>query len=465
MFQRLARLAVLAIAGVQATSEITKWNNILLAQVAATKTNPPTASRMMALLHVSQFEAVNAFDGEYYPWLEDHTFTIPPGATPECAAASAGREIMYFLWPANQTAWDAQLTASFTGLTSGEIEDCTELGTDAAAAVVAARTGDGSATAGSGYITPSPYIFGDWRPTLPANASYMLPNWRLVTPWSSADIMDIAGSVEPPELNSQQYLAELDEVRRLGFVNSTERTADESKIAKVWEAGSGTVTPPGMWFQIAQQLADAHELTLQERAHLFARLGMAVADAAIVCWQTKFATTRWRPITALRLGDYPTWMPYLTTPPFPAHTSGHSTFSAAACVVLATELGGLVQPQFTVTGNSQSLNYTNLETATMDAARSRVYGGIHYQSDSDDGVEIGMEIGTVVSTQHILIRPLAVNDTSSSDNSSSTDSSATSSSSAAPSPNSSTAQTVGFVALGFGIIVFVSVFWTFRGTV
>ncbi len=450
-------LAVIGlVASALANTEIRKWNSVLLTQVAATKLNPPLTSRALALMHVSQFEAVNAFDEAYFSWLEDPSFDLLPGTTAECAAASAARDIMYYLWPVNQSAWDAVLDDSLAEYTEGEANNCVDLGSSVAAAVLEQRGVDGAATANTGYIAPDSYLPGDWRPTLTAFANYLLPNWRLVTPWSSVNVLDVAGSVAPPEINSQQYLTELDEVRRLGDVNSTERTQYQTLMAVVWEAGGGTVTPPGQWFQIAQQLSVAHGLSFSEEAHLFARLGMAVADAAIVCWQTKYASTFWRPVTALTLGAYPNWRPRLTTPPFPTHTSGHSTFSAAACVVLATELGGVNQPLFYVNVTAGSLNYTSLELAAFEAAMSRLYGGIHYRSDSDDGLETGMTVGFVVSTQHLQVRAMVLNDTSSgSDNSTSSSSSDSTPTTSASSIGPSTATTVGFAASVFAIVIFI----------
>jgi PAP2 superfamily len=384
-------VGLLLFIAVAATTEISRWNQHLLNQIAFVRLNPPAASRQLAMLHVAQFEAANSVAELYEAYLP--TALSHPTANPELAAAKAARDVLNTLYPANQTFWDAQLDISVAAF-SGDAAPSLTAGAAAASAVIANRTGDGSATAGSGYTAPSPLEPGDWRPTAPAFASYLLPSWGLVKTWVVTDPAQRAASVEPPALDSLQYANELEEVRLIGAVDSTTRTAEESLIARVWAAGGGTVTPPGQWFQIAQQITG--DLTFMEQAQTYARLGVAVADSAIVCWTTKFNTQLWRPITALREGGYPTWSSYIGTPPFPAHTSGHSTFSGAAARVLRDQTGSNSHPAFTVVSGADSRTLTHLTVAADEAAMSRIYGGIHFESDSADGLELGVKIGKAV---------------------------------------------------------------------
>src|SRR5262249_26816955 len=144
------------------------------------------------------------------------------------------------------------------------------------------------------------------------------------------------------------YADDFIEVKDLGGRRSRKRTAEQSIIAWFWEGGPGTCTPPGHWNQIAAIASRQKELSQAENARLFALLNIALADAAITCWDCKYRHKLWRPIPAIRFADEdgnnatetdPKWEPLLPTPPFPSYTSGHSTFSGAAAAVLAKVFG------------------------------------------------------------------------------------------------------------------------------
>jgi hypothetical protein len=144
------------------------------------------------------------------------------------------------------------------------------------------------------------------------------------------------------------YAAAYNEVKALGSKTSTIRTAEQSQIAVFWSDFSYTATPPGHWHEIAATIARDRGLALAETARLFALISVAQADSAIVCWETKYRYNLWRPITAIRRGSEdgddateadPVWTHFLNSPPFPAYTSGHSTFSKSSAVVLTRFLG------------------------------------------------------------------------------------------------------------------------------
>ena len=171
----------------------------------------------------------------------------------------------------------------------------------------------------------------------------LLPLWGEVEPF----VLE-SGSLfrphAPPALHTGRYASELNEVKALGRLDSGERTLDETEIALFWGYGPGSATPAGHWNQIAQSVAQTGGNSLTDNARLFALLNFALADAAIVAWDCKYTFDFRRPITAIQLADMDgnaktepdlTWTPLLSTPPFPEYTSGHSTFSGAAAVVLA----------------------------------------------------------------------------------------------------------------------------------
>ena len=136
-------------------------------------------------------------------------------------------------------------------------------------------------------------------------------------------------------------------------------------------------------------------------------MNFALADAAIVSWDCKYTFDYWRPITAIQLADMDgnaktepdlTWTPLLPTPPFPEYTSGHSTFSGAAAVVLA-DFYRRDRVSFNV--GSDDLpgvfrSYPGFWEAALESGRSRVYGGIHFRSANTQGLLSGARTGAYV---------------------------------------------------------------------
>ena len=107
----------------------------------------------------------------------------------------------------------------------------------------------------------------------------------------------------PLPSGAQKYAADYNEVKALGEDDSRTRTAEQTEIARFWADGAGTVTPPGHWNVIAQDVATDRRLTIRQNARLFALLNFAMADAAIAKWDAKYVYNFWRPVTAIRAGD------------------------------------------------------------------------------------------------------------------------------------------------------------------
>jgi membrane-associated phospholipid phosphatase len=178
----------------------------------------------------------------------------------------------------------------------------------------------------------------------------------------------------PPRFGSRRYARETREV----YDVSRALTAEQKRIADFWADGAGTVTPPGHWNQIAVDLIRSHRLSDRAAARLLAALNTAQADAFIACWDAKFAYWSERPNQAIRRTIDPGWTPLIPTPPFPSYVSGHSTTSGAASTVLAA--------LFPRRGR-------DLAAMANEAALSRLYGGIHFSFDNDDGLVLGRRVG------------------------------------------------------------------------
>jgi membrane-associated phospholipid phosphatase len=385
------------------------WNELVLGAVRADRTSPPHATRNLALVHAAVYDAVNAVHRTHAPYLVDAR--PPAGTSPEAAAAAAAHRVLVALYPRQTGRFDAALTACLVDVPAGRARDeGLRLGRFVADKVLDWRSGDRAAEAGE--HSPRAGV-GAWRPTAPGFKPALLPAWGKVRPFGIRD----PGKFRvppPPALGSAAYAAAFREVRALGARGSVTRTAEQTEIARFWADDPGTATPPGHWNQIAQDVARARGLTLAESARLFALLNISLADAAIVCWWCKFTFDFWRPIAAIREADAngspeapadPGWTPLLTTPPFPAYTSGHSTFSGAAAAVLA-DFFGTDRVRFEAT--SEGLpgvrrRFASFSAAAAEAGQSRIYGGIHWQFDNVQGLANGRAVGEHVNRN--LLQP------------------------------------------------------------
>jgi hypothetical protein len=218
----------------------------------------------------------------------------------------------------------------------------------------------------------------------------------------------------PPPLTSDEYRKAFLEVARLGRTDSAFRTADQSEIAQFWDDGVGTNTPPGHWNEILQGLAGEQGLTLLESARLFALHGITVADAAVAAWDNKFHWDHWRPVTAIQQADTDgnpdtetdaTWSSFITNPPFPAYTSGHSSFSGSSARIAALFLA---RDDIPFTAGSDGTpgvlrSFDGLWQAAQEAGQSRIYGGIHWQYDNQGGLRSGRALAELVF--YNLLRP------------------------------------------------------------
>jgi hypothetical protein len=233
----------------------------------------------------------------------------------------------------------------------------------------------------------------------------LLPQWADLQPFAMAESSQFRPA-GPPALESQTWATALAEVQSLGRADSAVRTADQTQIARFWADGPGTYTPPGHWNRVAQEAAQSQGGSLGENARLFAQLNLALADAAIVAWDSKYVDKFWRPVTALREADTdgneltaadPAWSSFLITPPFPEYVSGHSTFSGAASAVLTSYFGEDFSFSTTSLGlPGVSRSFASFDAAAEEAGRSRIYGGIHYEFSNQDGLAAGRALAEYV---------------------------------------------------------------------
>jgi membrane-associated phospholipid phosphatase len=381
--------------------EVTDWNRIMF-QAALHATPAPTSplvmSRNAAMVEVAVYDAVNGIQRRYTPL---HVApAAPPGASTRAAAVQAAYAILSRLYSSQQSTLDNERTASLAAIASGaaaansvSIARGVAWGQYVADAIWAWRSADG--------FTPPPAAFlggagvGQWRPTPPALLAGAGVQFATMMPWV---IMhpDQFRPLGPPALDSARYTADFLETASMGSIASSLRTADQTLASQFWAASTATY----YWDTIAVSLSAARHTTLSENARLLALLNVAMADAAIACWDAKYTFVFWRPVTAIPLADTdgnpdtiadPAWTPLLVTPNHPEYPSGHSTVSGAAATVLADYFGE--STSFSVDSDVMAgvvRSFPNFAAALSEIKDARIFAGIHYRSACDDGQTIGI---------------------------------------------------------------------------
>jgi hypothetical protein len=204
----------------------------------------------------------------------------------------------------------------------------------------------------------------------------------------------------PYALSSKNYAADFNEVKSLGAVNSTTRTAEQTEIALFWVEGA-----PQGWNRIARIVSVQHGLDLWQNARLFGLLNFASADGYIADFENKYFYKFWRPITAIRAADTdgnsdtiddPTWDSLRGTPPAPDYTSGHSVEGGAMSEVLARFFGDRVF--FSTNATTQpgvTRSFTSFSQAAEENGNSRIYIGFHFRHAVTEGIKLGSKVGKV----------------------------------------------------------------------
>ena len=246
---------------------------------------------------------------------------------------------------------------------------------------------------------------GKWKPTAPDYQDASEPYWFLIQPLS----LDSAGQIKcppPPDYNMDKnsaFYQTVNEVYTIGK-NLSEQQKD---IARYWDDnpfviehsghmmfGNKKTTPVGHWMGIAGIACHKANTNAVETAETYALTSSAIFDAIITCWKTKYTYHHIRPITVINESIDPDWQPFLKTPPFPEHTSGHSGISSAASTVLTHRLGDNFA--FNDTTNVEYIgmkrSFQSFNQAANEASISRVYGGIHYTTGVNAGAIQGRNV-------------------------------------------------------------------------
>ncbi|HEV3260597.1 MAG TPA: vanadium-dependent haloperoxidase [Gemmataceae bacterium] len=378
---------------------VIEWNSLVLDAARATSADPLVLTRGLAMVHGAIYDAVNNIEQTNTPYLVDHP--VSPDTSEEAAAATAGYRVAVQVFPSQRDTLHAAWRADLAAIENGPAKrQGIALGNYVANVMLDWRSHDGSDLV---VEYPGGTEPGQWRPTPPAYAPALKPQWPGVTPFTLTSGAQFR-AYPPPTLASVEYRAAFDEIRSVGAVDSTTRTADQTETSLFWEDPAGrTSTPPGHWNHIAQTVAQAQGNTMPQNARLFALLDLTLADAGIAFMDTKYAYGFWRAVTAIRETADPDWLPLITTPPHPSYLCAHCSVSTSAAEVLTSFFAtDDISFSSTAEGIGVTRSYSSFSQASDEAGLSRLYGGIHWRFDINAGNGLGRALGRYVTGNFLL---------------------------------------------------------------
>lgn len=252
------------------------------------------------------------------------------------------------------------------------------------------------------------YEEGKWRPTPADYLDATEPYWFQI----KALTLDSATQIHcaPPPTFSKDTNSVFFKTVKEVYDITRNMTPEQQEIARYWDdnpfvvehsghlmSGHKKITPVGHWVGITEMACKAKGADAVTSAKAYLLTSTAVFDVIITCWKTKYTYYHIRPITVINEMIDPNWQPFLQTPPFPEHTSGHSGISAAAATVLTKMFGNFA---FTDTSDlayiGMKRNFQSFDQAAQEASISRVYGGIHYSTGVAAGADQGRKVAVHV---------------------------------------------------------------------
>jgi hypothetical protein len=432
-YQRIAFLVIVAsvLAGPMARADVvTDWNIKAGEIIVEARLGPPPAYRVLAIVHTAVFEAVNAITKRYpasgfthpttkmateadltaeadftaltqrYP-ASGFTLAAAPGASVEAAVAAASHATLAKCVPSQQAAIDTAYHTALALIADGPAKLAgLAVGEKAAAVILASRLDDGAATAETyrPHTTAGVYV-----PTVIPAA----PQWPQRKAWLMTSSAQFRPG-PPPALTSAVWARDYNEIKALGAKHSTRRTAEQTEIARFWEA-----TLPPIYHGLVRSLATLPGREVTQNARLLMAVTQATDDALIAVLDAKYHYHFWRPVTAIRNGDIdgndaterePSWTPFIDTPMHPEYPCAHCIVSGAVGTVLQAEIGPGPMPTLTttsVTAKGAARSWTTIDAFMQEVAEARIYDGVHYRTSTEVGTAMGKQIGELAVAKYL----------------------------------------------------------------
>jgi hypothetical protein len=390
----------LAMSSVVRADAVTDWNAIAIQTIAAQPSHPGATSFLdSAIVQAAVYDAVEAITGRFRPY---HVHIPGASGSTAAAVAKATHDVLVSRFPSASVI--ASLDTTYHNYLAAhglsETDPGVAVGAQAAAGIIALRANDRSFPDCSPMPPPPLCLFvgstdiGVWRPTPsflpgppPSNSPMLAPWLSAVTPFTLTSNSQFR-AVPPPSLTSKRYAAAYNEVKSLGARFNSGRTAEQTEIGLFWYSNYLV-----LWYHALRDIADAHVHNIDDSARLFALASLAMGDAVLTAWDSKYHYASWRPITAIRNGDSdgnpetvadPNWEPLQNNPNYPEYTSGANNVTGAVTRMLALFFG-TDEMTFTVTttnhppATTTTRTYNRFSDAAADVLNARIYAGIHFR--------------------------------------------------------------------------------------
>jgi hypothetical protein len=389
---------------------ITAWDEKAVAIIQGNAPAPPPrigpigGLRIMTVMHIAMFEAVNAIDPRYEPF---QASTKPKvDASEEAAAATAAATVLSKLDPETSVKSKAELDAYLAQIENGEAKNRgIELGKEVAARILEMRANDGNATVNAFRPVTQPGVYTETMITYGWQFATMVPF-----------VMNSPSQFRPPApiaLTSEEWTRNYNEMKDIGEKSSTKRTPRQTEDALFW-----LTVVPGSNQPLARQVAIGKNMSVVDSARFMALVTMAQMDAAIAVFDAKYHYTFWRPITAIRNGDIDnnpatervaTWQPIDITPLHPEYPCAHCILSGAEAGAIAAILGTKEIPEVSLTSPTApgvTHKFSNLEAFNNEVSGARIAAGFHWRFSTVVGSDMGWKIGAYT-VEHCM-QPLKI---------------------------------------------------------
>src|SRR5262245_32054336 len=342
----------------------------------------------LAIVHTAIYDAVNEVEG--FPFRTYAVVAAVPGpASGDAAVAAAGRGTLIELYPERGADIEAWYAASLAAIPDGEEKTNGILvGEQTADGIIALRANDGR-NDGTPIVEP-PAAPGVWIRTPPAFAAPAVPWVRFVTPWNLAHPSQLRPG-PPPPIHSSRYRKDYRETRDFGGAVGGRATTEQKDVGRFWGD-----QPLLQWNRAWRKIVLAEGMTGMDAARFFGMLSTATSDALIACWDAKYEYLFWRPVTAIRAGEDPSWSSLVTTPNHPEYPGAHGCLSGAStsamkrffktdsfAFTIDSTVAGVLTPV---------RSYARFSQAIDEVIDARVWGGMHYRSSSETGARMGRKV-------------------------------------------------------------------------
>jgi hypothetical protein len=385
---------------------ISDWNEIAVTTLLGDTTKQLVGDFLyMGFVQAAVYDAVVGVEGRYAPY-RFHAHA-PHGTSAQAAAVAAAHKVLVTYVPSAQASLDAAYAASLAKLPDGKAKTRgIAFGTRAADHLIRLRANDGR---NAPILFTQPPAPGVWRPTPPGLLPMSAPWMGFVRPLLVRSATQFAPP-PPPALTSARYTRDFNEVKALGSLTSTERTEAQTSTAQFFSGNALVQYNTALRDQVT-----VRDLDIVDAARMFAAIDMSLADAEISVWYAKYVDGFWRPITAINLAETdgnpatvadPTWVPLLTTPPYPDYPSGYnvvnSTVSHGLEDLFRTRHLRLTLISTAVPGVQR--HYDSGRALRRDVVDARVWLGIHFRFADTASRDLGRRL-TAWTLDHYF-RPL-----------------------------------------------------------